>query len=1405
MVATILPRSAPTPTNLSKWNSKQNDSASGVNAATVVLKIRSYLRQSATLGFVSFLQTLKEGAAQGGGVSKTQLKKAFATHGLVVSDVDIRALALFLGEDVGVTIPVNPLRDLLFGKLEGRRLELATRAFTAMDSRQQGYLAVDDILRSHDAQQHPDIMFGNQSVIQVHAAFVKAFTTLVASAQLVNLSQWLEFCQCVSAATDKDDYFELVFARVWHVDAGSTTLGAYASNQSPYQPHPPSASTLLDDLNTKNLLATALDFNSFGMSSSSLAPSPPPSTLVMMPHSAPDGDNATVTTRKTSRNATLNSVQAAACMVHMYTDKNSVLPKSKDISVGTQMILSRLRASLKARGASGMVGLSRKFRIMDDDGNGSLSMAEFKKAMRECDVECSDGDLRLLFESFDTDESQSIDFKEFLNGVREPMNERRLALVNAAFKKIDRNGDGVLEPSDIVGCYDASKHPDVIAGKRTEDAIFREFLDTFDVDVKDGKVTLDEWEHYYHNISCVIDNDDYFELMMRNAWQLSGGQGWAASSFEHNQTRGTALTDLLTTAPPVVFATPKRYGNASAGATSCLQVEPSPKAVAHAMPADMQHPKELRRIVKRLKTSLKARGAKGFTGLSRCFRVMDKNGSGTLDLNEFRTAMDRLSLHIGANDLLALFDYFDTDGNGSVSVAEFLKGVRDPMNERRLLFVHMAFDLLDTDKNHVLTIDDIHTKYDARKHPDVIAGRKTEREIYAEFLDTFESAARVHDGQVTLVEWTEYYANISASIDDDDYFELMMRNAWHISGGEGWCANSTNRRVLVNDNQVVEIQNDLGVKRYEEIQARLGKQGFGTAANAAKVSFFDVLDHTTRPVEPSTRPRLRNNSSEGAAFCLTMPSAPSAKASTNPRKATTTMTTSTSFKSKSGPTNGFSKDATPIATVGVQPILERLRSQLKAMQHGYIGLSRAFKHMDLDGNGHLSMAEFKEAVAPFGIADVDARILFNYFDMDHSGTLEISEFITGLRGQMNARRLGFVHQSFALMDKDGNGVLEPSDIVEAYDASKHPDVIAGRKTPDQVFREFLDTFDVDGHHDAKVTPAMWEHYYANISASIDDDDYFELMMRNAWHISGGVGWCANSTNRRVLVNDTQVVELENDLGLKSQDIPVRLAKQLQSSYMNQPGTIKTLNSVNVTACLNHTIADAAKSAPPMRLATKIVPLQAMHSADAVAPRRNSGTSTSSLDGVWGGLRQLLRSKGLAAIVQTRRALLQHGKSIAATQVQAVLQTTIQTSVPIDVVQALVDDVRTRVPLRGEDVTSPRASTSALWASIALVKDSQLVKMAKRIFAYLQVEAKGECTPLVLAKAYDAPRHPTVVLGLAQADDVFKDFARCFDVDATGLITYESMDAYCSDLYLSLGELPHTLQMLRDCFHVEIPS
>lgn len=38
------------------------------------------------------------------------------------------------------------------------------------------------------------------------------------------------------------------------------------------------------------------------------------------------------------------------------------------------------------------------------------------------------------------------------------------------------------------------------------------------------------------------------------------------------------------------------------------------------------------------------------------------------------------------------------------------------------------------------------------------------------------------DGKITLDEFIEYYTNISASLDNDEYFALMMNSSWNLSG-----------------------------------------------------------------------------------------------------------------------------------------------------------------------------------------------------------------------------------------------------------------------------------------------------------------------------------------------------------------------------------------------------------------------------------------------------------------------------------------------------------------------------------------------------------------------------------------------------------------------------------------------
>jgi Ca2+-binding EF-hand superfamily protein len=237
-----------------------------------------------------------------------------------------------------------------------------------------------------------------------------------------------------------------------------------------------------------------------------------------------------------------------------------------------------------------------------------------------------------------------------------------------------------------------------------------------------------------------------------------------------------------------------------------------------------------RGAVDRLRAKVLARGGRnGIRSLGKIFGQMDRNGNKRLDSEEVREALSLFGIPANPADIKIIMSAFDRDGDGSIDFEEFLRGMRGAMSKRRKRLVRKAFAVLDKTGDGEVTIDDLIGVYDVSKNPDVLAGRLTERQALEEFLSQWDKTDK--DGVVTQAEFLEYYKDVSASIDDDDYFELMIRNAWHLSGGEGWSENTANKRVLITlsdgRQQVVEIINDLGIKKGDtaEMKKRLEAQG----------------------------------------------------------------------------------------------------------------------------------------------------------------------------------------------------------------------------------------------------------------------------------------------------------------------------------------------------------------------------------------------------------------------------------------------------------------------------------------------------------------------------------------------------------------------------------------------------
>lgn len=100
-------------------------------------------------------------------------------------------------------------------------------------------------------------------------------------------------------------------------------------------------------------------------------------------------------------------------------------------------------------------------------------------------------------------------------------------------------------------------------------------------------------------------------------------------------------------------------------------------------------------LFQKVVNKLVSRGARGIQGIGCSFRVMDKDRSGQLSMQEMYRAMKDYRVSNDEREVKAIFDFFDIDLNGKVSYDEFLRAIVGEMNDNRKEVCIRAFNVID--------------------------------------------------------------------------------------------------------------------------------------------------------------------------------------------------------------------------------------------------------------------------------------------------------------------------------------------------------------------------------------------------------------------------------------------------------------------------------------------------------------------------------------------------------------------------------------------------------------------------------------------------------------------------------------------------------------------------------------
>lgn len=165
------------------------------------------------------------------------------------------------------------------------------------------------------------------------------------------------------------------------------------------------------------------------------------------------------------------------------------------------------------------------------DRTGEINAHELLEGLRDAGIKAEDAECSALIRCFSVKSPHTASLYSLVNALRGDLTDRRDQLIRNVYKLLESVADkGIVRLGELTRLVDVAELPRVQSGEFSAADALKAFHTQWDARDDNTYIDLDRFITFFGDGSFEISSDNCFELLMRNMWHLSGGNGRCANT-----------------------------------------------------------------------------------------------------------------------------------------------------------------------------------------------------------------------------------------------------------------------------------------------------------------------------------------------------------------------------------------------------------------------------------------------------------------------------------------------------------------------------------------------------------------------------------------------------------------------------------------------------------------------------------------------------------------------------------------------------------------------------------------------------------------------------------------------------------------------------------------------------------